>query len=165
MGKNINNNFGTQIAQIQIVTSRCSSYENGTFLTVFQRELAALVETKEMKLNDYRILLLMMANVDNNNCITISIKGITSILDCNISSVYRTLQKLERMRIICLKGSTIDRDFRKYELSQRLINPRLAYFGNTLELRKHNLPYLTHSDGVTPLLEQWHEPHPDFLDH
>ena len=149
------NNYGTQIAQIKIVTGRQSRYENGFFLAVFQRELAALVQDTELKLNDYRILLLMMAYVDNNNCITISIKEITTCLGCASSTVYRTLRKLQKMRVICLKSSTIDRDIRKYELSQRLINPRLAYHGNTLELLKDNLPFLYRADGLTPLLEQW----------
>ena len=162
MSKNINTNYGIQIAQIQIVTGRQNKYENGYYMAVFQRELAALVQDTDLKLNDYRILLLMMAYVDNNNCITISVKEITACLGCVKSTVYRTLQKLERMRIICLRSSTIDKDFRKYELSQRLINPRLAYYGNTQQLRKHNLPFILKADGVTPLLEQWSEPNPDF---
>ncbi|MBQ6254713.1 MAG: hypothetical protein IJK05_08725 [Bacteroidales bacterium] len=94
------NNYGTQIAQIKIVTGRQSRYENGFFLAVFQRELAALVQDTELKLNDYRILLLMMAYVDNNNCITISIKEITTCLGCAPSTVYRTLRKLQKMRVI-----------------------------------------------------------------
>lgn len=163
MSETINNNYGTQIAQIQIFTGPQKNYENGPFLAVFQLELAALAESSDLKLNDFRILLLMMANVDNNNCITISTKGIAAKLVCAISTVYRTLQKLENMKIICLKSDTIDRDIRKYELSQRLINPRLAYHGNTKRLRKNRLPLLTKPDGVTPLLEQALEPTPNYL--
>lgn len=163
MSETVNNNYGTQIAQIQIITGHQSNYENGHFLAVFQLELAALAEGTDLKLTDYRILLMMMAYVDNYNCISISTKGIAARLGCAISTVYRTLQKLESMKIICLKSDTIDRDIRKYELSQRLINPRLAYHGNTKHLRKNRLPLLTKPDGVTPLLEQILEPSPNYL--
>ena len=145
-----NINFGTQ-TQIQIITCPTNSYNNGPFVAVFQVELGAVAESKELKLNDLRVLLFMMASVDSSNCIITSVEMISRRLDCATQSVYRALRKLEKMHILCHQ-KTIDRGINKYELTLNMINPRLAYHGNTRKLMKQCLPLITKEDGKTPLI-------------
>lgn len=144
-----NINYGTQ-TQIQIITCPTNSYNNGPFVAVFQVELGAVAESKELKLNDFRVLLFMMASVDSSNCIITSVEMISRRLDCAPQSVYRALRKLEKMHILC-HHRTIDRGINKYELLN-MINPRLAYHGNTRKLMKQCLPLITKEDGKTPLI-------------
>lgn len=145
-----NINFGTQ-TQIQIITCPTNTYNNGPFVAVFQVELGAVAMSKELKLNDHRVLELMISCVDNTNCIITSVDNISHQLDCAPQSVYRALRKLERMHILC-HHKTIDRGIHKYELNLSMINPRLAYHGNTRKLVKQCLPLITKGDGKTPLI-------------
>lgn len=158
MSENIN--YGTQI---QIITCPTNNYNNGPFVAVFQLELGAVAESKELKLNDLRVLLYMMACVDSTNCIITSVDIMSQRLDCARQSVYRALRKLEKMHLLC-HHQTIDRGLHKYELSLSMINPRLAYHGNTRKLVKEVLPLITKEDGKTSLIGgQIKAVIPDFL--
>ena len=145
-----NFNFGTQ-TQIQIITCPTNNYNNGSFMAVFQVELGGLARSKELKLNDHRVLEFLVSCVDNYNCIVTSVDSISRELDCAPQSVYRALHKLEKMHILC-HHKTIDRGIHKYELNLSMINPRLAYHGNTRKLEKKILPLITKEDGITPLI-------------
>lgn len=146
-GKNIINN----IAEINIVIAERGIHNNGDFIPVFTREYEAILSNDKMTDKTARILGILICNVDNNNRITTSIQEIAEELKCNNSTVYRALKTLEEMQIICRSG---DRHGGKYELSTKLMNPRLAFYGNTRKLIKDKLPLLMRPDGKTPLLPE-----------
>lgn len=143
--KNIVNN----IAQLNIIIREKGLYNNGDFIPVFTKEYEAILTNAPISDKTIRILGVLICNVDNNNRITSSAQEIAKKLNCNKSTVYRALNTLERMHIICHNG---DKRGGKYELSTKLMNPRLAFYGNTRRLVKEQLPLILSSDGETPLL-------------
>ena len=143
--KNVINN----IAQINIVVADKGLYNNGDFIPVFTQEYEAILSNEKITDKTARILGILICNVDSNNRITTSIRDVAKELKCNESTVYRALKILERMQIICHSGN---KHGRKYELSTKLMNPRLAFYGNTRRLVKEQLPLLMTPDGETPLL-------------
>ena len=143
------------IAQVNILLDPTrSSYTNGMFIPVFQGALGEIAKLN-LKGDTLRVLLLILANIDEKNNICLSLKDIAEDLKCSLSSVYRAIRELETMQIICHKG---DRHGKRYELSSKLVNPRLAYRGNTRYLRKESLPLLLTPDGQKPLLDTFRFP-------
>lgn len=140
----------TNIAQVNIVLDTSPyGYHNGDFIPVFQDALYEVAKLPTLNGQTIRVLLLILSCVDDKNSINLTITEIANELGCSYSSVYRAIRDLETMNIICHKG---DRRGRKYELTSKLVNPRLAYRGNTRKLKKDHLPILFQTDGITPLL-------------
>ena len=138
------------IAQLTIIYENQYSYNNGEFSVVFNKEFDAIACSKDITQTDLRVLIHMVTNMDRNNRITVTIDEVASSTHCSRSSIYRALNKLVNMQIICQKaGSSHEKLF---ELSSKLINPRLAFHGNSRKLKKHILPELLSPDGKTGLI-------------
>lgn len=136
----------TQI-NISVSDSRGKGYENGTFVAVFQDAILAISRQKAISGNVVKVLLFILSLVDANNHVIINKKEIAEALDCDASTVYKSIKVLEKMRII---GA--DANSRGFTVAMNVINPRLAYHGNTRHLRKTYLPELLAPDGKTPLI-------------
>ena len=146
-------NVTTNIAQVNIVLDPSQGvYQNGMFIPVFQDALMEVAKLTTLKGATLRVLLYILSCVDEKNNINVTMAEISSELGCSYSSVNRAITVLEDMNIICRhKG---DRRGRKFELTTKLVNPRLAYRGNTRYLRKEGLPLLLKPDGDTPLIPE-----------
>lgn len=138
----------TNIAEINIVLADRAVYHNGGFIPVFQKELESIVINKGLTDKTLRVLVLILCYVDENNRISISGDEMSRMLNCNRSTIYRALNVLVKMNVICKSKS----DSRVYVLRPQLLNPRLAFKGNTKRLLKENLPLLMAPDGETLLL-------------
>ena len=150
----------TNIAQLNIfVAERAMPWaHNGYYTLVFQRELDAIMRDKLMVDSQKIILMFLVAHVDNRNTIMIGVKEISDALGYSLVTVYRALDALIKMRLICRLGGR--QGSRKYELTSKLLNPRLAFYGNSQKLIKSEVPTILCPDGKTPILPEdiyWRE--------
>lgn len=133
------------ITQINIVTTPGNSVRsNGKYIAVFQDALYFLSKDLGLKGVVLRLLLYLLATVDNTNRVNVDAQYIASLLKCDPSSVYRAIRQLTKMNIICHDEHLSTKAFR---LSREIINPRMAYWGNTLKLKKDILPELLNTQG------------------
>ena len=143
-----------KIAQINVFVSdeklSWAQAVNGFYVLVFQSELDALIQNRDVTLSDLRVLFYLIAHVDNSNCITVTVKDISIELHLSHVSVYRALATLINMQLICERADR--RNGRKYELTTKLVNPRLAFWGTSTKLNKNATPPILAPDGLTPLL-------------
>ena len=123
-----------------------SGYFNGRFIPVFQDPLLAITCNKNVKPGTLRVLLYLISVVDDNNCISESVQSIANHLCISDDTVRRALTQLLQMQVICRKSDTGDR-LDVYELTDKIMNPRLAYKGNTKLLNKAQLPNLLAPDS------------------
>lgn len=137
------NDVVINLAQINIqniVYADRSSYNNGHFIPVFQDAIRALACNQNVKPGTRRVLDYIIGTVDENNCFYEELGDIAKNLGCSDDTVERAIKQLVSMHIICKKEGARDRSL--YELSDKILNPRFAYKGNTRKLRKDNMPIL-----------------------
>lgn len=141
----------TNIAQLNVfVSDHAAPYmKNGYFTVVFQRELDAVVSNRNMSSSSFRVLGYLIAHVDNRNQITVTVKQIQKALKYSAPTIYRALDTLISMQLICRRGKG---DGNRFELTSKLLNPRLAFYGNSQKLLKNNTPLILAPDGLTKLL-------------
>lgn len=148
--KNITNIALVNIGSFHIKGGRLG-YNNGPFLPVFQKPLLAL--SKEEKVSGYilKVLIHILGSVDEKNRINITVAEIAKDIHCSKPTVYKALDTLEKMHIIChIEG----RRGGKYELDSKIVNPRLACKGSTLDLDLSTLPLLLKPlENETPLID------------
>lgn len=156
-------NISLQLTQVIVSVAKEATrgYDNGTFIPVFQDALGAIARDTKLTGMTLRVLCFLLSRVQPNNRIYINRTEIAEILCCDISSVSRAINTLIKMNIICSDGS--DTTQHHYTMSPNIINPRLAYHGNTRKLKKNTLPVLLSSDGNHPLIQGAREI-PEFLD-
>ena len=121
-------------------------YSNGHFLPVFQDAFCAIACNTQIKAGTIRILMYLLSIVDENNRIMGSTKTIAKHLGLSGDTVRRAISQLVSMQIICRISDTFHQNI--YELTDKIINPRLAYKGNTRKLNKKSLPLLLSPEYV-----------------
>lgn len=143
----------TNLAQINIqniVYTDRSSYNNGHFIPVFQDAIRAIACNPDVKPGTLRILDYILGTVDENNCFYEELSDIANNLGCSEDTVERAIKQLVSMHVICKKEGARDRSL--YELSDKILNPRFAFKGNTRKLRKDAMPILLDPGAVVPLI-------------
>jgi len=68
----------------------------------------------------------------------------------SMRTVYRAINTLIAMQLICQKQSGHNSMFC---LSDKIINPRIAFKGNTTRMNKYMIPPILSPDGKTPLIK------------
>lgn len=145
------NNISVSVVNINAIrVENHGSYHNGAFIPVFQSAIQAIACDQNIKNRTIRILLYIIGNVDENNCFCSSIKNIAVVLNCSEDTVERAIKQLISMNIICRKEESRERSL--YELSDKVLNPRVAFKGNTRKLCLDGLPLLLGSEGKEQLL-------------
>lgn len=139
-----------QINIQHIVYSDRSSYNNGHFIPVFQDAIRAIACNRYVKPGTRRVLDYILGTVDENNCFYEELTDIANNLSCSEDTVERALKQLVAMHIICKKEGARDRSL--YELSDKILNPRFAFKGNTRKLRKDDMPVLLDPGAAAPLI-------------
>lgn len=149
---NNNINIQQQIAQLNIFLAphRIPGNHNGYYSLVYHRELDGICRIEDLKESDFRVLLYIIAHAGQDNRINVDVKEICDALPISVATVYRALQKLIKMQLICRAKSE---DKRVFELTTKLINPRLALYGDDYRFIKEKAPRILLPDGLTPLLE------------
>jgi len=142
-----------QINVQAVVLPQSATYKNGPFIPVFQDALKAFACNEEVKPGTRRVLEYILGSVDENNCFSEELCDIATNLRCSEDTVERAIKQLVAMHIICKKAGARDRSI--YELSDKNLNPRLAFKGNTKNLRKEILPILLEPNGLVPLLPDY----------
>lgn len=143
----------TNLAQINIqnvVYADRSSYNNGHFIPVFQDAIRAIACNSSVKPGTRRVLDYILGTVDENNCFYEELSDIASNLGCSEDTVERAIKQLVSMHVICKKEGARDRSL--YELSDKILNPRFAFKGNTRKLRKDDMPILLDPGAEVPLI-------------
>lgn len=141
------------LAQINIqnvVYSDRSSYNNGRFIPVFQDAIRAIACNPSVKPGTRRVLDYIIGTVDENNCFYEELADIAINLGCSEDTVERAIKQLISMQVICKKEGARDRSL--YELSDKILNPRIAFKGNTRKLRKEDMPILLEPGTSAPLI-------------
>lgn len=134
---------------------------NGNFIPVFQAELEAFAAERNVPPETYRIFLFLLARVDSNNTINTSIQDMMLVLKLSRSCIYRSLNVLVTMKIICqLKNSKN----RRFSFDEKIINPRLAFRGDTRRIKKGVLPLLMRYNGSEKLIPNSLSINSDFWD-
>lgn len=139
-----------QINIQNIVYADRSSYNNGHFIPVFQDAIRAIACNSSVKPGTRRVLDYILGTVDENNCFYEELSDIASNLGCSEDTVERAIKQLVSMHVICKKEGARDRSL--YELSDKILNPRFAFKGNTRKLRKDDMPILLDPGAVVPLI-------------
>ena len=142
----------TQYTKIKISVSndKDAYLYNGDYIPIFQDALRAIACERSITGIAKDILLYLLSITDMNNHVIIDQQGIADLLKCNLSTVYRSISALKKMRILCQ-----DDNSRSYLVSSKLIkmiNPRLAYRGRITKINKNALPELLDSEGKSPLI-------------
>ena len=143
----------TNLAQINIqnvVYADRSSYNNGHFIPVFQDAIRAIACNQSVKPGTRRVLDYILGTVDENNCFYEELVDIANNLGCSEDTVERAIKQLISMHVICKKEGARDRSL--YELSDKILNPRIAFKGNTRKLRKNDMPILLAPGTSAPLI-------------
>ena len=155
-------NVVVNLAQINfntVVVSNTFSYKNGAFIPVFQDAMRAFACNADVKPGTRRVLEYILGTVDENNCFSEELMDIADNLGCSVDTVERGLSQLIQMQIICKKAGARNRS--RYELSDKILNPRMGFKGNTRKLSKNDLPLLLEPKEGTPLIPSFNTD-PDF---
>ena len=143
-------NFG------QIIITGNDHYNNGDFIPIFLDELFWLA----VKLCDttLRVLVYLLSQTDKNNQVTIDIEDMMECLAIKKTSAYKSISTLKTMQILCKAKESK----KKYKISLCVINPRLAYRGNTRKINKHLAPVILEPNGKFELIPKDFEQNYEF---
>lgn len=124
--------------------------DHGQYVLVFQEALKAVATNTEVLPGTLRVLLYVLAIVESDNCFAVEVRDIAANTGYSIDTVERALKQLIQMCIICKKAGTRERSI--YELSNKMLNPRMGLRKDTRKIRMDDLPELRAPDAVTPLI-------------
>lgn len=136
-------------------------FNNGSFVTVFQKALMNIAMFAKLSKNEHQLLLYLLGSCLADNSICIDLVQIANDLNLDKSNASKALKGLVQRNIVLRKdGFRYGKNPLPMELSLNFdqLNYNLAYTGRTKEYSKKKTvhPPLTEPDGVT-LLEA-HEP-------
>ncbi len=122
------------IAQIYVQAApKGLRYSNGLYVAAFLDALAAIAINIEQGAT-LRVLLFILSTVDHNNHVIVNCADIAKSLHINRATVHKSVKVLVKMNVLCQ-----DRAYRgNYTIN--IINPRVAYRGNTFTFFKNSLP-------------------------
>lgn len=134
-------------------------FNNGGFVTIFQKAMANIALFGNLSKEEYRMLLYLIGTCGMGNSICIDLVQLTERLGMKKPNVSRALKGLVERNIVIRKdGYRYGKTPLPFELHLNFdqINYDLAYNGRTKDfgkLRKEH-PQLMQADGDTPLIEE-----------
>lgn len=131
-------------------------FNNGSFVTVFQKALTNIALFAKLTKNEHQLLLYLLGSCLADNSICIDLVQISNDLKMDRSNASKALKGLVQRNIVLRKdGYRYGKNPLPMELSLNFdqLNYNLAYTGRTKEYgkRKNVHPPLTESDGTTLL--------------
>lgn len=149
----------TNIVNILVLTDEKRIYENGEFIPVFQKPLRALVCRRDVSAEVIRVFGYILTLVDSHNLVHFRVSDMVADLGLSKSMVYKAIHTLEEMNIICLVNNSVEKRVSisgDFVARNKMINPRMAYRGNTKHLSLRDVPLLlapkNNADAQKPLL-------------
>lgn len=142
---------------VDIKLPRKFRFNNGGFITIFQKAMANIALFGNLSKEEYRMLLFLIGTCGAANSICIDLVQLSEKLSMKKSNVSRALKGLVERNIVIRKdGYRYGKTPLPFELHLNFdqINYDLAYNGKIKEFGKHKSehPKLMQSDGETPLL-------------
>ena len=131
-------------------------FNNGSFVTVFQKALTNIALFAKLSKNEHQLLLYLLGSCLADNSICIDLVQISNELNMDRSNASKALKGLVHRNIVLRKdGYRYGKNPLPMELSLNFdqLNYNLAYTGRTKEYskRKNAHPPLTELDGATLL--------------
>lgn len=136
----------TYIRIDQLIINGNTNYKNGDFIPVFLEELYWLAIS--MDPITLQVLIYLLSKIDKFNQVIVDVYDIMYDLKIGKTKAYDAVAKLKNMRILCRTDETK----RKYKIKLYIINPCLAYHGNTRKINKKLAPQLMGPNGKVPLI-------------
>lgn len=133
-------------------------FNNGGFVTIFQKAMANIAMFGNLSKEEYKMLLYLIGTCGMGNSICIDLVKLADTLNMKKPNVSRALKGLVERNIVIRKdGYRYGKTPLPFELHLNFdqINYDLAYNGKTKEFRKKKTehPQLMQADGETPLLQ------------
>ena len=150
--KKMENPIIRQVSITEIKVSGQEQYTNGDFIPMFIDVLQGIAKDDKMKPTTLRVLLYILTIVDKNNEVQIDITDISEQIGLGKTSVYKAVGHLITMNVLCHDPNHKTKRKGKFKLNLYVLNPRVAYRGNTRKINKYLAPVVLSSDGETPLL-------------
>ena len=134
-------------------------FNNGGFITIFQKAMANIALFANLSKEEYRMLLYLIGTCGMGNSICIDLVQLAETLGMKKPNVSRALKGLVERNIVIRKdGYRYGKTPLPFELHLNFdqINYDLAYNGKTKEFggKKGTHPALMKADGETPLLSK-----------
>ena len=146
--KTMDNNI-TVININNIVINGKENYKNGNFIPLFIDTLFWLVTSSHVSNPALRVLLYLLSQIDKHNQVTVDVNELVGNLNMKRRTIYNAIRDLKGMRILC---KTSNNDNRKYQIKLYIINPRLAFYGNTRKINRRLAPEIRVPNGDEPLI-------------
>lgn len=143
---------------VDVKLPRRAKFDNGAFITVFQKALANIAMFSKLSKEEYRMLVFLMGTCGVANSVCIDLVQLSEKLSMPKSNVSRALKGLVERNIVIRKdGYRYGKAPLPFELHLNFdqINYNVAYNGKTkiYSKTKETHPKLMKDDGTTPLLE------------
>lgn len=135
MGREIE--YKIERISIRFVEHALKPYENGRFVPLFQDAAYAISICRSLHETDLRLLFYIFSSLDEKNRFSISPTKVSQRLQTTRQSINRSVKKLVQMKIICSDESSDSYIFR---LGDYVLNPVIAFWGDTRLVDKKNLP-------------------------
>lgn len=142
---------------VDVKLPRKFRFNNGGFITIFQKAMANIAMFGDLSKEEYRMLLFLIGTCGAANSVCIDLVELSEKLSMKKSNVSRALKGLVQRNIVIRKdGYRYGKTPLPFELHLNFdqINYDLAYNGKIKEFGKHKTehPQLMKPDGETPLL-------------
>ena len=136
-------------------TVRDKYYFGREFVTLFSEDLNDLLQSGDLKFDDWKVLLYLIANLQKNNIAITNLDRIANSVKIDRTRVSRSLTRLKTRNIVVEMKMSHSRGSGPvtsvFQIS--MVNPNLCFNGQTKNYKKEiiHYPKLTQQDGKTLL--------------
>lgn len=136
-------------------TVRDKYYFGREFVTLFSEDLNDLLQSGDLKFDDWKVLLYLIANLQKNNIAITNLDIIANNIRIDRTRVSRSLTRLKIRNIVVEMKMSHSRGSGPvtsiFQIS--MVNPNLCFNGQTKNYKKEivHYPKLTQQDGKTLL--------------
>lgn len=137
-----------EIEQIRIIINDGRKRNvNGTFVPFFQDAALSISRCTDLTGTDLQLIYYILGTLDEKNACSLPSTQVAEQIGKTRQAVRKSIKHLIDLKYLC-----VDEDRpHSYLASEYLLNPRIAYKGNTKDLVKTNLPLPITSKGL-PLI-------------
>lgn len=122
--------------RISFIDHTPKAYENGRFVPIFQDAAAAIAMAENLTGVDLKLMFLIISTLDERNSFKIIPTKVAERLNVTRQAISKSVKKLIDMKIICAD----ENDPNNYKLGEYVLNPRIAFWGDTRSIDKTKLP-------------------------
>lgn len=120
---------------------------NGTFVPFFQDAAISISGCPDLTGTDLQLIFYILGTLDENNVCSLPSSMVAERIGRTRQAVRKSIKKLIDQKYLCVD----EHHPNSYLVGEFLLNPRIAYRGNTRELDKSQLPQPIMRNGL-PLL-------------